>query len=391
MKVIVQTPGDWTAIAKIGGPVVDPMILRCGEVFLRGAAGAQDPYGAWDLLTKNMHALGTFFDRIILDEKILVFNYADTYDIGQNFNERTLSQVNAHEEILVDVDVRYEAYMQVKSAALAELKKLYEAGAPGLEAAPRISSQEAYSILGELAASGYAWYPQLGDLTLPNQSEERLAAYILGGLIFGGYAQLAGTDHLMQPKRSRLFLAISLGQKTARTGEQYLFERLGDLVGRPIADVPYTPAFFPLLLLSSMEPADVLRNALLLRNSPEVRDYRAWLRAALTDFDRNGRIPVARAREVETIASAIQRQVEGFPFPQVAIKTTVADVAALKLPGVDIDFTEPAKAAWGWMIEQLPGRRHRKLLTRAVIADREYVELDRRIQTVWNAARSPAN
>lgn len=383
MKVTVEKPDDWLAIAKLGGPVVDPMILRCGELFLRGAAGVRDAHAAWDLMTKNIHALGTFFDRLILDERIPVFNYADTFDVDQNFNQRTLSQVNGNEEILIDVDVRYEAYQEVKSAALSELKKLYNLGSAGVD------TQEAYNVLGELTASGYAWYPQLHDLELHDNNEKRLAAFILGGLIFGAYAQLAGTDHLMQPKRSRLFLAISLKQKTSRAAEQYLFENLGELVGRPTADIPYTPTFFPLLLLRSAGPAELLTNALDLRNSGEARDYRAWLYEALTDFNTNGRIPITRAREVAKIASAIQRKLEGFPVPKIEIKMTVADVTAVKPPGIGIDLTAPAKAAWGWLVEKLPSRRHRKLLTRAIIADREYVELDRRVQKVWSGLGLP--
>lgn len=378
MKLTVENPEDWLTISKLGGPVVDPMILRCGELFLRGAAGVSDHAAAWDLMTKNIHAIGTFFDRIVLDQTIPVFNYTDSFDIGQNFDERTLSQVNAKDEILIDVDVRYGAYQAVRIAALAELKKLYDQG----EA--RIAADEAYNILGELTASGYAWYPRIDGIALQDETKMRLAGFILSGLIFGAYAQLAGTDHLMQPKRSRLFLAISLQKKATRAAEEYLFEKLGELVGRPTAEVPYAPTFFPLLLSQSAGPADLLRNALALRGSSEVRDYRAWLYEALTDFDTNGRIPVERAREVAGIAAAIEKKLEGFPVPRIEIKMTVADVAVGKPPGVGIDVLAPAKAAWGWIIEQLPGRRHRKLLTRAIIADREYVELERRVQTVWS-------
>jgi hypothetical protein len=383
MTVTIAQPDDWSAIANLGGPVVDPMIVRCGEIFLRGAAGARDPGAAWDLLTKNIHALGMFFDRLILDKQIPVFNYADTFDIDQNFNARALSQVNATEEILVDVDVRYDAYREVRGAALAELKKRFDKG----EA--RVDAAEAHNILGELTASGYAWYPQLDDVVVRNDGERRLAAFILGGLIFGTYAQRAGTDHLMQPKRSRLFLALSLEQKSSRAAEEYLFKNLGALVGRPTDDVPYTPTFFPLLLGRSAGPAELLTNALELRQSSEVQDYREWLHAALTDFNTNGRIPIARAREVGRIATAIQGKLAGFPAPRVEIKMTVTDVAAVKPPGIGVDLTAPAKAAWGWFVEQLPGKRHRKLLTRAIIADREYVELDRRVRTVWSGAGLP--
>jgi hypothetical protein len=383
MTVIVETRNDWLAIAALGGPVVDPMILRCGELFLRGAAGVHDTGAAWDLLTRNIHALGTFFDRLVLDERIPVFNYADSFDMGQNFDKRALSQVNAKSEILIDVDVRYAAYQEVKSAALEELKKLYTGGGAS------VTPQQAHEILGELSTSGYAWYPELGDLALPNDSERRLAAYILGGLVFGAYAQQTGADHLMQPKRSRLFLAIALQGDARRTAEEHLFRQLDQLVGTTTAEVPYTPTFFPLLLASSTGPADLLMKALELRDSGEVRDYRAWLRSALTDFDTNGHIPTERGLEVQRIAESIKRSFEGPPVPQVEIKMTVADALGAKPPGVGVNLTPPAKAAWGWFVEQLPGKRHRKLLARAVVADREYVELDRRIRTVWSGTGLP--
>ena len=378
MKLTIEKPADWHQIASLGGPVVDPMILRAGELFLRGAAGARDPAAAWDLLTKNIHAIGTFFDRLILDDRIPVFNYADTFDIDQNFDGRALAQVNATEEILVDVDVRYGAYHDVKHAAMSELRTLYGG------AERRVEAQDLRAILGELSASGYAWYPTLDGLVLRDRDEERLAAFILGGLIFGAYAQLAGTSHLMQPKRSRLFLALALKETTSRAAEQYLFEKLGALVGSSAVDVPYTPTFFPLLLLQSAGPAELLSNALALRTSGEARDYRAWLREALNDFDTNGRIPVARAREVENIASAIQRKMEGFPVPKLEIKMTVADVAAVQPPSIGLDLTSTVTTAWGWVVSQLPGARHRKLLSRAIIADREYLALDRRVRTVWS-------
>lgn len=381
MALVVENAKDWEAIAAIGGPVVDPMILRCGEIFLRGASEAQDPAGAWDLLSKNIHALSAFFDRIVLDKKIPVFNYADTFDLDQNFNQRVLARVNAEEEILVDVDVRWAAYQTVKAAAESELLSLYTSGVAGIKA------QEAANILGELAQSGYAWYPRMDSLQLPNENEKRIAGYILGGLIFGGYAQLAGANHLMQPKRSRLFLALSLKERTDRSAEEFLFGKLGELTGRPVADIPYTPTFFPLLLAESSGPAELLKNALKMRKSKEVTDYRAWLRNAIKDFRQNGRISTERTREVERIKSAVQQKLAGMPLPRIDLKTTLAEVAAFKPPIGGVDLGPPAKAAWGWLINQLPGRRHRKLLTRAVIADREFVNLNVRISTVWKGPR----
>src|ERR1700691_5809707 len=98
-KITVSKPEDWLSIAALGGPVVDPLILRCGDLFLRGAGGVADVNGAWDFLTRNIHALSAFFDRLVIEERIPVFDYADTFDHGMKFEDRTLTQVNAAEEI----------------------------------------------------------------------------------------------------------------------------------------------------------------------------------------------------------------------------------------------------------------------------------------------------
>ena len=36
MPVLVDTADDWQKVSQIGGPVVDPMILRCGDIFFSG-------------------------------------------------------------------------------------------------------------------------------------------------------------------------------------------------------------------------------------------------------------------------------------------------------------------------------------------------------------------
>jgi len=50
---------------------------------------------------------------------------------------------------------------------------------------------------------------------------------------------------------------------------------------------------------------------------------------------------------------------------------------------ISIGLSELARSAWGWFLERLPGRRYRKLLTRAIILDNEYRDLTRRANTVW--------
>lgn len=79
----VTSASDCSALSANGlDTVVDPMVVRCGEFFLKGAAGVPDAHQAWDLLSRNVHSLGMFFDAIVLQERIPVFNYGDTYDMG---------------------------------------------------------------------------------------------------------------------------------------------------------------------------------------------------------------------------------------------------------------------------------------------------------------------
>lgn len=73
--------GDWKTLAEHDlDLVVDPMILRSGDLFLQGKKRAVDPQAIWGFLDKNLHSLGMFFDGIILHEQIPVFDYAATYD-----------------------------------------------------------------------------------------------------------------------------------------------------------------------------------------------------------------------------------------------------------------------------------------------------------------------
>jgi hypothetical protein len=60
----------------------------------------------------------------------------------------------------------------------------------------------------EFKAMGYQWFPDLGD-QFKEEEDMLLAIYLLGGLIFGGYAQISGSDHLLQDTRSKLLLELT--------------------------------------------------------------------------------------------------------------------------------------------------------------------------------------
>lgn len=254
---------------------------------------------------------------------------------------------------------------------------------------PRIKPEVVNDIILELAAAEYQWQPHLGELDamMPSDQERMLAKFLLGGMIFGAYAQILEGEHVIQPKRSRLYLAVALGAQSAQYRfEDELFAELKNRARASVIDMPWRPTFFPYLLASSDNPEAVLAQALVLRTSAEVREYREWLRAALKRWSTHGEIESFK-KDVASIAKAIDRVTGRVSIaPRVEFKVTVADVvkiAAGQPAGPGIDFTPTLQGLWGWIFPNLPGKRYRKLLTRAVATDRQYVQLENRLQTVW--------
>ena len=383
----ITSEQDWPALSAAGlDTVVDPMILRCGEFFLQGASGVANAGPAWHLLDKNVHAVGMFFDAVILHDRIPVFNYGDTYDMGLNFEERTLGAVNRDEHVLVDVDVHRGPYTQAKQEVLSQLEDLYT----GPE---RIAPAVAKDCLEELAAAEYRWQPELGDLeaVLPTSDARTVARFLLGGMIFAAYAQMLEGQHLVQPKRSRLMLAVQLGAHSARHDfEDELFAELKARArGTAVKDLPWRPTFLPYLLTSSETPEAVLAAALVLRASSEVREYREWWRAALQRWDTHGEVESYK-KDIAAIARHVDRLTGAASvMPKIEVKLTAADVVktAMGQPaGPSVDLTPTLEGLWGWWFANLPGRRYRKLLARAVADDAEYAQLTNRLRTVWGQA-----
>lgn len=185
MTITIAETSDWKKLHEQGlETVVDPMVFRCGELFLKGASDVLKPDDTWDLLTKNLHAMAIFFDSLILNEKLPVFNYGDTFDMRLDFDQCMLTRINDYDEVFNDVAVEYGAYHEVKTAALTELMKVYEGP-------HKISPNLAREVSDELSAAEHQWNPSLGELEhkLQSEKEKQLAAFLLGGLIFGGYAQ----------------------------------------------------------------------------------------------------------------------------------------------------------------------------------------------------------
>jgi hypothetical protein len=132
-KLVIAQEADWQVIGR-GDVVIDPLVLRYGEVFLQGRTAAGERADAkWRAIANDVGGLVLFLDQVVLRERIPVFNYGATFDMGLNLSERVLARVNDREEILIEVDVQYGPYMEAKAAALEMVTELFAEDRASLE------------------------------------------------------------------------------------------------------------------------------------------------------------------------------------------------------------------------------------------------------------------
>lgn len=392
--ISIETDADWENIRANEriNVVVDPMVFRTADVFLRGAAGVaqspepKHPETMWAAISANIDSLCVFFDSLILEDQLPMYDYGSTFPPDIETGKHTLIELcNTHSDILVPVTVGYGAYQEMKKAAVEKLGEL-----------PKIPMTAAMDILHELSAFDYEWRPDLWQIEQVGDNNERiLDIFRYGGLLFTGYAQRTGSDHVLQPKRARLYLASSLGANRI-DDEKALFAELATLANEApkgmqrTGDLPAAPTFLPYLLrFDDRTPRKLLERALKLRTSSTVDAYRKWRRSALEDIDK-GRVLTKRRKELSNIAEAIAHELEvdsSSPIKASAkLGAKVSPVGVEATGEVAIETEVHLAAALGWILRHIPRYRYRKLLMRMVIAQREYVHIDTHLKRLWTDA-----
>jgi hypothetical protein len=209
------------------------------------------------------------------------------------------------------------------------------------------------------------------------------------------YAQRTGSDHILQPKRARLYIAASIGANRA-DDEKALFSELSRIAGETTEgaqrtiDLPATPTFLPYLLKhDDKTPRELLKRALKLRRSSIVGEYRHWRKAIMDDIDK-GRMLTKRRKEIAELAAALARElrVETDSGTKVSAKIGVKVAAVVPEFGAEIGIEKEWNLgiALGWLLRNIPGHQYRKLLMRLIIAQREYSHIDRHLRKLWTSA-----
>jgi hypothetical protein len=398
MTLNIYSPPDWKSLRQLGlTTVIDPLVFRAADVFLRGAPDEGDEQ-LWDAISQNVDALAVFIDQLMLNDRLPIFDYGVTWEPDLAGSSHTLTELcneTAGDEVLVDVHVDGLAYGNEREQAISALKAL-----------PDVEAPLAHDIRQELSVLDYRWRPRLEELGELDDEARTIASFRYGGLLFHQYAD-AITDrrqpldkraeHVLHSKRGRIMLSASLRPDgELRLDEQKLMRALRRVekdTGGAVEAVDLAgPTFLPYLLSKgARSPRELLEVALKERQKGLVGSYREWRQRLLADLA-EGRIRSRTRRELTAIADEVQRKSRGDATVNLHL-SYAADWKALLgivtghpealLAGVHVEPDVDAKSLRYRLATLLPGRGYRKLLARMIASQEEYYAIDRAIRNVW--------
>ena len=400
--------------------IVDPAIYRVGQIFLEGKSrvGA-DENTRWQAVVNDLGGLINFFELIVLHDRLPAFNYTATFERDLNFQDQLGKLVNQYDKILLNVDVKFDAYTEAKQAALEQMANRMSNG--------RLASDvTTNNILAALREIEYQWEPNLmtqqtnlEDELRESQDQIRVGHFLLGVLLFGGYAQQSGAPHTLSPRRSKLMAEVGLGvENLTQTAEDELYRELGRRFrdsgeGWRNEELPWTPTFVPWMLTRIDEyrqgPDELIREAIKLRNSAAIMEYRE-LRADLLTPENDEKQQEA-CKKLEAAAQGVAKHlgtdwrelgrtrhwlVGVFPKAFGAAAGAVLGGVLAGPVGAGVgglagvvgeEAIKPVnEKLWGWVVDRLPYRSASKLLTSSILADYNTRSmLARKLYNVWES------
>jgi hypothetical protein len=261
----------------------------------------------------------------------------------------------------------------------------------------------------DLMAVGYSWVPELDGMKFNKTSDKDAARFILGGLIFGGYAQASRTDHMLQTKRARMFVALSASESKVMTRgikrERQLFAGLNRLTNQDqhfkVEQEEAPPTVLHHLLAQGIDNTQqLLQEALRLRDSPAGQSYRRWHRELRKAWGL-GRNNIKAQAELDAVTEELKRRLSGKPL--VLTRLTVSGKANAKLSvnagiaSADAQLSVRAKPVHipvgvpsrirNWFVDHLVLSRHQKLLLEMSLDRRSFDHLAHGMQTAWDRTR----
>jgi hypothetical protein len=375
----LESPKDWDKLMKAGlTTVIDPMIYRSAEVFLLGSKNMQSPEQTWEGLSSNIDSLISFFDLLVFHEKLPMFDYDTTFPLELHEGKKRLREMCG--DALVEVKVGGGVYGPTKQKALDTLIGVQ------IDSKNRL----AQAIHTEMSSFDYEWRPDLGDLGDEIGADDQVQAltrFILGGLVFGAYAEQLKGQHVLQPKRARLHMAMSFLDKPASTSDDHLFSQLKQIAEEDASEIDYlyeippAPTVLPYLLSKQdPDPVKLFERLLKLRQEGAVKDYRKWRDKTLQEI-KSGLRPIDAMQKVHELTTAIRKELIPAEM-EVEGSIEMGGSAAGVVPKAKIGVKLKPRLL-GWCLRQFPGNRYEKLLMRILRGHQRLRDINTAIEHIW--------
>jgi hypothetical protein len=402
---VVERSSDWAGLAGPGlDLIVDPMIYRTAEVFVAGPPGRLDDEPelawrdrlaqAWRPISQNLQELVSFLDLLVYMDRLPMIDYLYTFPEqfpGFGLYE-TCNQV-CGTRVLSTIKVAHAPYMEARDYAIEALLD-----APAIERDPAT----ARDIDDELTAFDHAWRPRLPELNPAYAGDEDVPgravdSFVYGGTLFGVYAKLAATAHLLQSKRAGLLgSATTIGHYATEPDlfaaiDAHFTGYLGDKV-----QMPALPSVLPLLLIRGVDsPLELLQAAAALRATTMAEETRDWRRRLVADWRAGRPMASSVSRDLRRLADRLRAAAQPARLPQpdlreiFGVEPTSAMTAYL-LKAIPWDRLRL------WALPNVPGKNHLKLLHRLHSAHARYATvghywkyLDQVLFRIWVRAAAP--
>jgi hypothetical protein len=405
----IAESGDWARLGDSGADLVlDPIVLRTAHLFLLGRRGTKnDPDRVREAVEANIGALATFVDAIILRERIPVFNYGNSFDLGPPPGVSPVWKPEPAELLRVCGEALIPVHISLKNEPdqgeyFALVKDAHAQASEHAEMPPALVRE----IVGQLESYDYTWEPRqtannalapvvgrYGELSGAQTDTGIVRRYLMGCFIFSGFAQRMGGEHLTPPGWSKLYAATALPlgpQDEAGLAEAALFRRLAEAgntnhlaIGRTVEFTQ--PTFLPYLLdrEDTKTPETLLRRAIELRQDDHVQQYRDFRREVRETAARGQ--PETHLREIDELVAAVERAVSKSPR-----RWPIKLRASLSFPGLAAGGAEAGKEIdlfrpYDWSMRQLPKNGYRKLLFRLVVSQQQTSLLKELVRGRWEA------
>ncbi len=418
---VVKGDADWDSLRNRIDVVVDPLVLRIAELFLAGSgrASAEDDDN-WKLIARNLDCLTAFFEALMLYDRIPVFDYWMTYhdELDQKAALPIPFLALAAEGAVLPLTLKENVYARVWQQAANRARAF------------TVAVDVEKEIDDDLTAAGFQWDPdhargdagRFGDQVLSWESTDqrdesenrarRVRNLVRSFDIFDQYARLLGVDHVLPPRRARQLLQTRFNLR-ART-EDVLYAELRRVVQQtaaasgaaeaPVFDTGWRPSFLPLLLANVLEqrseprrgwrsrllgrpspslrsqrrpiePKDLVRQALNVRNERDIQAYRESWRRMRLQFEA-GRIPDEERQSILAVQQKLAKQLaprQGLPI----------NVSATASPATIISGTVSMQKEVPDPRSVVLGRPHRAVLFRMAHAEQTFIDLASALEKVW--------